>query len=57
MFHGLIKKISNQWYESDNCKVKNIINYIISQNNLRDAQIEAIKLYMFFKIYICIWKA
>ena len=54
MFHGLIKKISNQWYESDNCKVKNIINYIISQNNLRDAQIEAIKLYMFFKIYICI---
>ncbi|MCI8273162.1 MAG: DEAD/DEAH box helicase family protein [Clostridia bacterium] len=51
MFHGLIKKISNQWYESDNCKVKNIINYIISQNNLRDAQIEAIKLYMFFKIY------
>lgn len=51
MFHSLIKKISNQWYESEDCKVKNIINYIITQNYLRDAQIEAIKLYMFFKIY------
>lgn len=51
MFHELIKKISDQWYESDDCKVKNIIKYIISQDKLRDTQIEAIKLYLFFKIY------
>ena len=51
MFHELIKKISNEWYQSEDCKIKNIINYIISQDKLRDAQVEAIKLYLFFKIY------
>lgn len=51
MFHELIKKVSNEWYQSEECKIKNIINYIISQDKLRDAQVEAIKLYLFFKIY------
>ena len=51
MFHELIKKICDEWYSSDKCKIKNIINYMIEQNKLRDAQIESIKLYLFFKIY------
>ena len=51
MFHELIKKICDNWYESDDCKIKNIINYIENQDKLRDAQIESIKLYLFFKIY------
>ena len=50
MFYELIKKVSNEWYQSENCKIKNIIDYIISQDKLRDAQIEAIRLYLFFKI-------
>lgn len=51
MFHELIKKICDEWYQSDDCKIKNIINYIVNQDKLRDAQIESIKLYLFFKIY------
>ena len=51
MFHELIKKICDEWYQSEDCKIKNIIHYIVSQNKLRDAQIESIKLYLFFKIY------
>ena len=51
MFHELIKAKMNKWYNSDDCKIQNIINYIISQDKLRDAQIESIKMYLFFKIY------
>lgn len=51
MFYKIIQNKVNKWYQSDECKIKNIINYIINQGNLRDAQIEAIKLYLFFKIY------
>ena len=51
MFHELIKTKCEEWYQSDDCKIKNIIDYIINQDKLRDAQIESIKLYLFFKIY------
>lgn len=51
MFHELIKNKMNEWYQSDDCKIKGIIDYIVKQDKMRDAQIEAIKLYLFFKIY------
>ena len=51
MFHELIKTKCEEWYRSEDCKIKNIIDYIINQDKLRDAQIESIKLYLFFKIY------
>jgi len=51
MFHELIKNKMNEWYQSDECKIKDIINYIVKQDKMRDAQVEAIKLYLFFKIY------
>jgi len=51
MFHELIKIKMNKWYQSDECNIKSIINYIVKQDKMRDAQIEAIKLYLFFKIY------
>lgn len=51
MFHELIKIKMNEWYQSEDCKIKNIIEYIVKQDKMRDAQIEAIKLYLFFKIY------
>ena len=51
MFYKIIQNKVDKWYQSEECKIKNIINYIINQGNLRDAQIEAIKLYLFFKIY------
>ena len=51
MFCKIILNKANEWYQSSECKIKNIIKYIINKGNLRDAQIEAIKLYLFFKIY------
>ena len=39
------------WYQSEDCKIKDVINYIIKKDKMRDAQIESIKLYLFFKIY------
>jgi hypothetical protein len=51
MFHDLIKLKMNEWYQSDDCKINGIIDYIVKQDKMRDAQIEAIKLYLYFKIY------
>lgn len=51
MFHELIKLKMNEWYQSGECRVKSIIDYITKQGKMRDAQIESIKLYLFFKIY------
>ena len=51
MFHELINQKCKEWYQSDDCKIKNVIDYIIKQDKMRDAQVEAIKLYLFFKIY------
>ena len=50
MFHSLIAKKRNIWYKSKDCAVNGIINYIQKQNKLRDAQIEAIKTYLYLKI-------
>ena len=51
MFHELIKLKMEEWYQSDDCKINDIINYIIREDKMRDAQIEAIKMYLFLKIY------
>lgn len=50
MFHSLIAKKRDIWYNSKDCAVNGIINYIQKQNKLRDAQIEAIKTYLYLKI-------
>lgn len=51
MFHEIINLKMQDWYQSDECKIKGIIDYIVKQDKMRDAQIESIKLYLFFKIY------
>jgi len=51
MFHELIYLKMLEWYQSSDCKINDLINYIIKKGNMRDAQIESIKLYLFFKIY------
>lgn len=50
MLHTMIQKSCAKWFSSDECKIKNLISYMISTGELRDAQIEAIKIYLFFKI-------
>ena len=46
----MIENKCNEWYQSDNCTVKHLIDYIEKTGQMRDAQIEAIKIYLFLKI-------
>ncbi|MBQ8158269.1 MAG: DEAD/DEAH box helicase family protein [Prevotella sp.] len=50
MFYKLIEKKRNEWFSSPNCKVKDLILYIEQQGKMRDAQIEAIKSFLFMKL-------
>lgn len=50
MFYRMIEKKRDMWYSSPECTVKNIVEYIVSTNQMRDAQIDAIKTYLFLKI-------
>ena len=53
MFYKMIEKKMESWYKSPSCTVKQLIDYIISTNQMRDAQVEAIKTYLFLKISCC----
>lgn len=46
----MITTARDSWYESSTCTIKSLIDYIIDKGELRDAQIEAIKTYLFLKI-------
>lgn len=50
MFYRLIKKKCDEWMKSSDCPIRELIQYIYTQNKMRDAQIEAIKTYLFLKI-------
>lgn len=50
MFYKLIKRKSDEWYKSSECTVNSLIDYMIEKGELRDAQIEAIKIYLYLKI-------
>lgn len=50
MFYRLIEYKRDLWYASSECTVKELIHYIEQQGKMRDAQIEAIKTYLFLKI-------
>ena len=50
MFYKLIEKKRNEWLASDECTIKELLQYIVQRGMMRDAQLEAIKTYMFLKI-------
>lgn len=50
MFYKMIESKCKEWYGSEQCTVHNLINYIEKTGQMRDAQIEAIKVYLFLKI-------
>lgn len=50
MFYKMIDAARDKWYKSKECTVNNIIDYIVATGQMRDAQIEAIKTYLFLKI-------
>ncbi len=50
MFYKMIANKCKEWYSSEQCTVHNLIEYIEKTGQMRDAQIEAIKVYLFLKI-------
>lgn len=50
VIYSLIQDKKNQWIQSDQCAVKGLLNYIRKNGQLRDAQIEAIEVYLFLKL-------
>ena len=50
MFYQMITNARNRWLASPECTIKNLIAYIEHAGQMRDAQIDAIKTYLFLKI-------
>ncbi len=50
MFYRLIERKRDEWLKSKDCTVGNLTRYIEEKGKLRDAQIEAVKTYLFLKI-------
>ena len=50
MFYKMIENKRNQWLSSTKCTITPLIDYIVKTGQMRDAQIEAIKTYLFLKI-------
>lgn len=50
MFYKLIEKKRDEWLDSKECSVAELIHYIERRGMMRDAQLEAIKTYLFLKI-------
>jgi hypothetical protein len=46
----MIENACNRWYSSSECTVVSIIDYIVKTGKMRDAQIGAIKTYLYLKI-------
>ncbi|GHV70433.1 hypothetical protein FACS189420_1510 [Bacteroidia bacterium] len=50
MLYNIIQQKRNQWLQSEECTIKELLVYIEQQGFMRDAQVEAIKTYLFLKI-------
>lgn len=47
MFYKMITNARNRWLMSDQCTVKDLFAYIETAGQMRDAQTDAIKTYLF----------
>lgn len=50
MFYNLIKRKRDEWLGSKSCTVRSLVDYIEGQGLMRDAQVDAIKTYLYLKI-------
>lgn len=50
MFYRMISRKRDEWYSSPDCTVSDLIAYMEQCGQLRDAQIDAIKTYLYLKI-------
>lgn len=46
----MIARARDRWYASPECTVADLLNYMTQRGNMRDAQIEAIKTYLYLKV-------
>lgn len=51
MLYTLIENKLNQWFNSKECTVKNLILYMMDRGKLRDAQLQSVKAFLFLKLY------
>lgn len=50
MFYRMIEQKRNQWFASADCTVRTLVDYIENAGQMRDAQVEAIKTYLYMKV-------
>ena len=50
MFYRMIERARDRWFESGDCTVRDIVKYMEARGQMRDAQVDAIKTYLFLKI-------
>ena len=50
MLYKMITAARDRWYKAPACTVHSLIDYIEHSGQMRDAQVEAIKTYLFLKI-------
>ena len=50
MLYKMITKARDYWFASNDCTVKELVNYMYDKGEMRDSQIDAIKTYLFLKI-------
>lgn len=50
MFYELIKEASDAWWAQPDCPCQPFLQYILERGKLRDAQIEAIRHYLYLKV-------
>jgi type III restriction enzyme len=50
MLNNIIYEKKNQWLQSVDCTIVDLVKYIRDKGQLRDTQIEAIETYLFLKI-------
>ena len=50
MYYRLIENKRDEWFSSGKCSVRELVSYIRQRGKMRDAQIEAIKTYLFLLI-------
>ena len=50
MFYKMITNARDRWLASESCTVRGVIDHIVRTGMMRDAQVDAIKTYLFLKI-------
>ena len=50
MFYRMIERARDRWFGSENCTVRDLVKYMEARGQMRDAQVDAVKTYLYLKI-------